>query len=298
MAELDVALSRWGVSLEGEAFASGELELSEFEQAMAASTLVDVAGEAEAAKLRVEAQPNSVFKFYTTDSPTALAAFRIPTKRSTSLPRKVQGIVEHLTIYNRLLALQAPSSFIPDAVDLQFVRLLEPAKLGIAPEAEPLVTDDASDYMMQAGQNLAIAFTHRAPDPLYLYVLAMDGRSLSASVVYPYKAEFSARVKPGETVTIGAGPVYLLEMQAPKEYPSGIDIFKVFVSSKAIEHPDIKLPRLGSSREKLTDLYGSGTRLDRELRRFMTGTEGTAAMPSFDREPWWTVQKTIRITKA
>ncbi|MEO1132077.1 MAG: hypothetical protein AAFX40_05145, partial [Cyanobacteria bacterium J06639_1] len=60
----------------------------------------------------------------------------------------------------------------------------------------------------------------------------------------------------------------------------------------------IKLPRLGTSREKLTDLYGSGTRLDRELRRLMTGNEGTAAMPSFDREPWWTIQKTVRITPA
>ncbi|MEO0853534.1 MAG: hypothetical protein AAFY15_08540, partial [Cyanobacteria bacterium J06648_11] len=93
MAELDGALSRWGVSLEGEAFASGELQLSEFESAIASSTLVDVASEATPAKLRVDAQANSVFKFYTTDSATAIAAFRIPAKRSTSLPRKVRGIV-------------------------------------------------------------------------------------------------------------------------------------------------------------------------------------------------------------
>ncbi|MEO1133617.1 MAG: hypothetical protein AAFX40_13035, partial [Cyanobacteria bacterium J06639_1] len=234
MTEQDVALSRWGVALSGEAFDNNSLQRSDFEEAIASSPLVDMASEPDSSQLRVEARDNSVFKFYRADSAGALAAFRIPTKRSTSLPRKVQGIVEHLAIYNRLLALEAPQSYVPSAIDVQFVRLLEPAKLGVTPEAEPLAANEAGELVMQAGQNLAIAFTHSAPDPLYLYVLALDGRSQSASMVYPYKAEFSARVKPNETVTVGAGPVYLIEVQAPEGYASGIDTFKVFVSSKAI----------------------------------------------------------------
>lgn len=300
MSEPDgAALSRWGVALEGEAFASEHLQMAEFEAAISSSSLIKLADSAASAQLRVEARDNAIFRFYLADNPTALAAFRIPTKRARSLPRKVQGIAEHLAIYHNVLALQATaSSYIDDSIDLQFVRLLEPASLGTTPEAEPLEIDEAGDYVMQAGENLAIAFSHRAPDPLYLYVLALDGRSQSASMIYPYRSEFSARVKPDESVTVGAGPVYLIELQAPEGYPSGIDIFKVFVSSAAIEHPDIKLPRLGSSREEISDLYGSGARLDRELRQAMTGQVGTAAMPSFDREPWWTVAKTVRIQPA
>ncbi|MEM9154665.1 MAG: hypothetical protein AAGB13_06445 [Cyanobacteria bacterium P01_F01_bin.33] len=295
MGEPDVVTSRWGVALDGDAFSSGQLQSSEFEQAISSSSLVELAANPTSADLRIEARANSVFRFYLANQANALAAFRIPTKRARSLPRKVQGIAEHLSVYHKLLELQAPLSYIADAIDLQFVRLLEPASLGKTPAAEPLATDESGNYMMKAGQNLAVVFSHNAPDPLYFYVLAMDGRTQSAAIVYPYKPEFSARVKPGESVMVGAGPVYLIELQVPDGYPSGIDIFKIFVSSAAIEHPEIKLPRLGTLRDELSDLYGTGVCLDRELRKVLTGRQGTAAMPSFEREPWWTMQKTVLI---
>jgi hypothetical protein len=286
------------IAFEGDALDSGEVVRGDLEQTPSESPLLALAASPDDADIVVEAQPNSIFRFYLSDRPVALAAFRIPVKKTRSLPRKVLSILEQIAAYRNLSQLLAPPSYITDVVTLTFVRLLEPATRGSTkePEATPLARNAAGEYQLKHGDNLAITFTHRAPVPLYLYVVSMDSRLQSVGLVYPYRLEFSARIKPKDPVLlVGAGPEYLIQMQIPAGYPDGLDVFKVFVSTSAIEPDILSLPNLGTRTTYSTDLYGSGSRLDRDLRRVVLGQEGTAALPKFDDDPWWTMAEAIRI---
>ena len=288
------------VALLGEAIETGEVVRSDLEAAIADSPLVTLVGDANVADIRVDAQPNSIFRLYPKDQSVALAAFRIPVKKVRSLQRKIRSILEQVAAFKNLSNLTAPESYIEGTVTIDFVQLLEPATRGSLkePEAAVLPTNEAGEHTIAAGSNLAITFQHRSPNPLYFYVVSLDRRLQSAALVYPYKAEFSARVKGQEPVLlVGAGPEYLLEMQVPEGYSDGLDVFKIFVSQSAIEPDIFRLPNLGTRTEAPSDSYGSGARLDRDLRNVMLGETGTAPMPQFGADPWWCTQRLVRVVR-
>ena len=284
----------------GPAIDNGDVSRDGLLEAIAAIPLLVVTDDADSADIRVVAQENSIFRLYERGSNVALAAFRIPVKRVRSLHQKMQRILEQVAAYRNLSALEAPESYIPGVVDIEFVQLLEPATRGSVrePEAAPLKRNEAGEYQLTAGSNLAITFTHRAPNPLFLYIASMDRRLQSVGLIYPYKSEFSARVKPAEPVLlVGAGPEYLFELRVPDGYTNGVDVFKVFVSQSAIEPDVLELPSLGARKDVTTDYYGSGARLDRDLRAAILGATGTAPVPQFTDDPWWTMSESIRVVR-
>ena len=288
------------VLMMGEAIENGEVAKADLVEAIADSPLVIPVDDADAADLRVVAQPNSIFRLYPNDQSVALAAFRIPVKKVRSLQRKIRSILEQVAAFRNLSNLSAPESFIESTVKIDFVQLLEPATRGSLrePEAAVLPTNEAGEYTIGAGKNLAITFQHSSPNPLFFYVVSLDRRLQSAALVYPYKAEFSARVKGNEPVLlVGAGPEYLLEMQVPEGYSDGLDVFKIFVSQSAIEPDIFRLPNLGTRQEAPSDYYGSGARLDRDLRKVMLGETGTAPIPPFGTDPWWCTERLVRVVR-
>ncbi len=253
-----------------------------------------------AADLRVDLAPESIFRFYRGDQTTPLAAFRIPAKRAVNLPRKVVRLLEHLAAFDAVLRIEAPPSYLKDSIEISFVELIEPATRGSTkpPEAQPLAEHESGLPRLTSGKNLAITFSHRLPNPLYLYVVACDSRLRCINLVYPYKQEFSARVRPNEPLLVGAGPEYVVELQTPPEYPFAIDLFKVFISTESIEPLILTMPALGERLEVPSDPYGSGARLDRDLRAAIIGDTGTTPMPSFEDEPWWCFLQPIRVEAA
>ena len=180
------------------------------------------------------------------------------------------------------------------------MQLLEPATRGSLkePAAAPLRTNEAGEYILGGGKNLAITFEHKSPNPLYFYVVSLDRRLQSAGLIYPYKEEFTARVKGEDPVLlVGAGPDYLLEMQVPEGYSDGLDVFKIFVSQSAIEPDIFRLPNLGTRKDVPSDYYGAGSRLDRDLRKVMLGETGTAPIPQFGTDPWWCTERLVRVVR-
>ncbi|WP_156820157.1 hypothetical protein [Synechococcus sp. PCC 7336] len=289
------------VALTGEAIENGEVSKDDLAAAIAAVPLLRVIEDVDAADIRVVAQAQSVFRLYERGQTVALAAFRIPVKRLRSLHQRMQRILEQVAAYRNLAALQAPESYLADTVKIQFLQLLEPATRGSLkePAATPLERNEAGEYQLEAGQNLTITFTHFAPDPLYFYVVSLDRRLKSTALIYPYKSAFSARIKPSDPLLlVGAGPEYLLEMQVPEGYSSGLDIFKILVSQSAIEPDILNMPSLGTRKDVTSDYYGSGARLDRELRLAILGQAGTSPLPQFFDDPWWATEERIRVLRA
>ena len=302
MADLEATMTPapLSVAFVGEAIETGDVAKTDLEAAIADSPLVTLAETEESADMRVVAQPNSIFRLYPKESSVALAAFRIPVKKVRSLQRKLRSILEQIVAFRNLSEIEAPESYIEGTVKIDFVQLLEPATRGSLkePAAAPLRTNDAGEYVLGAGKNLAIAFEHSSPNPLYFYVVSLDRRLQSASLVYPYKVEFSARAKGDDPVLlVGAGPDYLLEMQVPEGYSDGLDVFKIFISQSAIEPDIFRLPNLGTRKDVPTDYYGSGARLDRDLRKVMLGETGTAPIPQFGTDPWWCTERLVRVVR-
>lgn len=302
MAESETTLTPapLSVAFVGEAIERGDVYKADLEEALAGSPLITLIEDVDSADIRIDAQPNSVFRLYPQGQSVALAAFRIPVKKIRSLQRKIRSILEQVAAFRNLSNLSAPDSFIESAVKIDFVQLLEPAKRGSLkePEAAVLPINEAGEYVIEAGKNLAITFKHNSPNPLFFYVVSLDRRLQSSSLVYPYKAEFSARVKGNEpTLLVGAGPEYLLEMQVPEGYSDGLDVFKIFVSQSAIEPDIFRMPNLGTRQDIPSDYYGSGARLDRDLRKVMLGETGTAPIPPFGTDPWWTTEWLVRVVR-
>jgi hypothetical protein len=140
-----------------------------------------------------------------------------------------------------------------------------------------------------------VALTNLAPTPIYVYLIALNNQQHSCSLLYPYQKDLPARLRPNETLLIGSGPKFLLQMQLPEGDSSSTDIFKLFVSGKTIEPSVLQLPSLGQKIDPITDPYGAGSRLDRDLRKIMLGLVGSTPLPDFVEDPWWCQQQSIRI---
>jgi hypothetical protein len=275
-----------------------EIPLPDLERAVAQSPLLSLAEDPQSADLRVEAFPEGIFRFYGRGEANALAAVKIPVKRPQALPRKLQSLLEHMAAYTNLQRLQPPKPFLGESIKVEFFRLVTPASPTTPPEVAPVTTNPAGELVFATGDNLVISVSHTAPDPLHVYVISLDTRRLSSTLVYPYSPDQSAKILPGETLIIGGGPVYTVELQLPPEDTTALDLFKVWVSASAIDPKVMILPSLGLRQEPSSDPYGAGSRLDRDLRQAILGQTGLTPFPDFYRDPWWCCQQGIRTERS
>jgi hypothetical protein len=287
--------SRLTIAITATAEADLPLAIAEILEDLQESPLFIPVTSHEAADLHVEIQANAIYRFYYRGETTALAAFRIPVKKARALPRKLRYLLEHVAAFRNLLNLQAPTEALREAVKIEFLQLKTPASRKTMAEVAPPLTNDNGEILLKSGDNLAIALTNLTPSPIYCYVMAMDPRQQAVSLVYPYQADASARLRPNESVLVGSGPRYFVEMQLPQGISSSADVFKVFVSSSTIQPAVMIMPPLGQRLDPPTDPYGSGSGLDRELRRLLLGLTGNTPLPDFATDPWWCQTQGVRV---
>ncbi len=266
--------------------------------ALVQSPLVEAAQDPDSADLKIVAQSNAVFRFYQAGQTVAISAFRIPVKRAQALPKKLQRIVEHIAAYTNLEALRPQTDALRNAIKVEFLELLEPAKRNSTAEVARLPITDTGDTKIQGGKMLAIALTNQTQSAFNCYVTVSDPRQLSSTLVFPYQPSLPAKLRPGEAVLIGGGPQYFLEMELPEEATLSTDIFRVWVSGTTIQPGILVLPTLGQPLTVTTDPYGSGSRLDRDLRQALSGQIGTTPIPEFTLDPWWCQKQVVQIVAA
>lgn len=265
--------------------------------ALKESAIVTPAEDPDSAALRVQIEANSVYKFYRKEQPSAIAAFRIPFKKPRAIPMKLLRLLEHVAAFGNLLDLQPPNEALANAVKVDFLRLLEPATRRKAAEVAPLTLNEAQEYVLKSGQQLAIALNNQALTVMHVYLIAMDTRQQSVNLIYPYQPDFPARLRPSETLLIGSGPDYLLDMQLSEGETSSADLFKLWITSNPIQPGVMIMPPLGQRQEVPTDPYGTGSRLDRDLRRAIMGKTGSTPFPNFTDSLWWCQQQVVRVNK-
>lgn len=288
--------SRLTVAISVTAEADPPLPVAEILEDLQESPLFMPVDSREAADLTVEIQANAIYRFYYRGETSALAAFRIPVKKARALPRKLRYLLDHVAAFRTLLHLQAPTEALKQAVKIEFLQLKTPASRKATAEVAPPRTNENGEILLKSGDNLAIALTNLTPSPIYGYVMALDPRQQAVSLVYPYQADASARLRPNESVLVGSGPRYFVEMQLPPGISSSADVFKVFVSSSTIQPAVMIMPPLGQRQDPPTDPYGSGSCLDRELRRLLLGLVGNTPLPDFAADPWWCQSQVVRVT--
>ncbi|MEN9224215.1 MAG: hypothetical protein Q6L60_04165 [Thermostichus sp. HHBFW_bins_43] len=272
-----------------------QMPLAELLAALPASPLLTYT-DPEAADLRVELLPDAIYHFYRRGETSALAAFRIPVKKLQALPRKLLRLLEHVAAFDNLMNLQPPSDALSSVLEVEFLQLETPASRSAAAEVSPLVRNDQGQLQIQAGRNLAIALKNNAPTPVHVYVIVLDERQYSVDLVYPYQPDLPARLRPNETLLIGSGPRYLLQMQLPEGMDAAVDRFKIWVSGGSMQPGVMVMPPLGQRLDPPSeDPYGAGSRLDREVRLAILGKSGSTPMPAFVEDPWWCLEQAIQI---
>jgi hypothetical protein len=275
-----------------------EVTLSDLIDSLQESPLLTLAADPEIADLKVVAYDNAVFRFFQAGNPVAVAAFRIPVKKARALPQKLLRILEQMAAYRNLYTLKPATDILKNSTKIEFLRLVVPATRRRAAEVAPLNRNEADEILLKSGENLAISVSNLTSTPLYCYVVVLDPRQQSVSLVYPYKLDQPAKLRPDETILIGSGPDYQVEMQLPEAEPVATDIFQVWISTSSIQPAILLMPPLGQRVDIPTDPYGSGSRLDRELRQAILGKVGSAPIPNFNADPWWSQKQTIRVEKA
>ncbi|MGF1575572.1 MAG: hypothetical protein ACFCU9_06445 [Cyanophyceae cyanobacterium] len=263
--------------------------------ALAESPFLRLAAEGEVADITIQAEANQVYRLQRPGDSVAMAAFRIPVKRARALPLKLQRILEQVAVFGAIAALTPPSDVLSSVLRTEFLQLVEPATRQSEPGVAPLVRSEAEAVQIKSGQWLAITLTNLTDAPLFAYVVVMDPRQQAVTLVYPYTPDMPARIRPGETIVVGSGPRYLIEMGLPEGQTQATDIFKLWVSGQSIQPAVLELPSLGQPYEPSTDPYGSGSRLDRDLRRLITGKSGMTPLPSFETDPWWCQSQSVEI---
>ncbi|MFS8810831.1 hypothetical protein NW814_09910 [Synechococcus sp. R65.1] len=272
-----------------------QMPVAELLAALPASPLLAYT-EPETAALRVEMLPDATYYFYRRGEDVALAAFRIPVKKLQALPRKLVRLLEHVAAFDNLLNLQPASDALSNVLEVEFLQLETPASGSRPAEVRPLPRDPQGQLQIQAGRNLAIALRNRALTPVHVYVTVFDERQCSVGLVYPYQPDSPARLRPSESVLVGSGPRYLLQMQLPEEAETAVDRFKIWVSATGMQPGIMAMPPLGQRLEPPSeDPYGSGSRLDREVRLAILGKAGSTPMPAFAEDPWWCMEQAVKI---
>ncbi len=272
-----------------------QMPVAELLAALPASPLLTYTDPA-AADLRVEMLPDAIYHFYRREEEVALAAFRIPVKRPQALPRKLVRLLEHVAAFDNLLNLQPASDALSSVLEVEFLQLETPASGSTPAQVSPLPRDPQGQLQIQAGRNLAIALRNRALTPIHVYVTVFDERQYSVSLVFPYQPDFPARLRPKESVLVGSGPRYLLQMQLPEGADMAVDRFKIWVSSTGMQPGIMEMPPLGQRLEPPSeDPYGAGSRLDREVRLAILGKAGSTPMPGFAEDPWWCMEQPVKI---
>lgn len=271
------------------------VSLDELSQTLARSPLLAPVPEAETADLRIVMQPNAIVRFYRQTQAVALAAFRIPAKRGQTLVRKILRIAEHIAAFEHVLMLEATTDALRTAVKLEFFELTEPATRMTAAEVKPLPRNEQGSLDIRSGQNLAIAMTNQTQTVLNTYLVVLEPQQYRINLIFPQQPELPAKLRPGQGVLVGGDPKYLLQMQLPEGKTSSTDHFKLWVSGSTIQPSVMIMPPLGQRMDPPTDPYGTGSRLDRDLRQSILGQVGSTAVPDFVDDPWWCQTQMVQV---
>lgn len=238
---------------------------------------------AEQALLRVEVQDGR-FVFLLGDEAVGSARF------SGFRPdRQARLILEHMAGYQNIRALDSTSQLV---MDVEIKRLTQPATKDRPGQAVPLPPESGM-LLFASGRSLVIELTNRSTLPLYFYVLDLD-QDLCMAALYPYSG-FGKPAKPGETVLIGYGPDLVITLSAPRGKPEGTDHLVILGSTATADVLSLGLPPLTGKYAPINDLFGTGSRLDRDLRYALSGKAPDAATPPDSKDDWTVQHRTLLV---
>lgn len=253
-------------------------------QAVDASMLLNP-GEEKAA-IHVEVQDGR-FVFVLEDR--ALGAVRFAGFRPD---RKARETLEHLAGYLNIREIANRYTRLGDALEVKLLRLVEAGTRARPGRGEAInVVEGAA--VIAHGRNLAIEVTNRAEVPLYIYVLDLD-QEIRLAPLYP-PSGYGKPIKPGETLPIGFGPDAVITLSVPKGQNTTEDHLVILGSVGAIDPEALILPALGEKYTPIGDLFGTGSRLDRDLRTALTGQVPEAATALDPKDDWTAVHRTVAV---
>ncbi len=260
-------------------------------EAITLSPLLDLSPEPSSEAIRVVAKPDNVFQIYEPDQEQPLASYKI----KGNIAKEVMLLLEHLAAFRNLSRLPAPANDLSGKLKVRFGQLLRPADRRQPPQYEPLVPDEAhGEVALKAGQNLVIVVTNPTERPVYVYVVALNALQRSASRLYPY-GDASVRLKPTESVAVGSGPDYLITLDLPPGCRSGLDPMKVFLSHASIDLEVLSIPEFGKPYRVPDDQFGTGSRLDLELRCWLSGQPLPPGTSLPESDLWTLVEQSVRV---
>ncbi|MBD2103319.1 hypothetical protein [Leptolyngbya sp. FACHB-261] len=241
--------------------------------------------------VRVQVNAGNVFQLFEPDTTEPIASYKI----KGNIAKQVTALLEHLAAFRNFAALQAPDNGLRGVIKVRFGKLIRAADRRRPPQYEGLVPDEAhGEVALKSGENLTIAITNPTDRPLYVYLVALNGMQRSASRLYPY-SETSTRLKPAESMVIGGGPDYLITMGLPPGCRSGLDLMKVFLSHSAIDLDVLSMPEFGSGYRLPSDQFGTGSRLDLDLRCCLSAQPLPPGTQLSETDLWTLVEQPVRI---
>ncbi len=244
--------------------------------------------EDDRAPIVVEVQDGR-FVFVLEDRPLGVVRF------SGSRPdRKARQTLDHLAGYLNVRTLTNRYTKLGDALEVQLKRLSRAATKDKPGEAEPLPSGETT--LLASGRSLVIEVTNRAPVPLHIYILDLD-QDIRLAPLHPYSG-FGKPIKPGETLPIGYGPEVIITLTTPKNQPEGFDHLLIAGSVGPANISALTLPALGEKYAQIDDLFGAGSRFDRDLRTALTARLPDAATALDPKDDWTAIHRTVQVKKA
>ncbi|MBW4699178.1 MAG: hypothetical protein KME03_15020 [Aphanocapsa lilacina HA4352-LM1] len=248
-----------------------------------------IASEDEAAPAAVEVQDGR-FVFVLDGRPLGAARFA-----GMRPERGALATLEHLAGYLNIRNLTNRYTKLKDALAVELKRLTRESSKDKPGAAEPLAMNgDAT--VIASGRSLVVEVTNQSPVPLYIYIVDLD-QDLRLAPLHPLTG-YGKPTKPGETLKIGYGPEVIITLSAPKNQPEGYDHLVIVGSVGAADLSNISLPALGEKLTAIDDLFGTGSRFDRDFRTALTGQVPDAATALDPKDDWTAVHRTVAVKKA
>jgi hypothetical protein len=208
--------------------------------------------------------------------------------------RKARDTLEHLAGYLNVLNLATPNNRLGLEIDVELKRLSQAATKDKPAQTEPLSVENEA-VLLANGRNLAIDVTNRSQVPLYIYVLDLD-EEIRLAPLHPASG-YGKPAKPGEVISIGYGPDVVITFTTLKGQKESIDDLLIFGSVNPIDPAPLTLPALGEKRLVVNDLFGTGSRLDRDLRTALTGQVPDAATALDPQDSWILLRRAVLVRR-
>jgi hypothetical protein len=208
--------------------------------------------------------------------------------------RKACDTLEHLAGYLNVMNLATPNNKLGLALNVELKRLSQTATKDKPGQSEPLSVEKEA-VLLANGRNLALDVTNRSPVPLYIYVLDLD-EEIRLAPLHPASG-YGKPAKPDEVVNIGYGPDIVITFTTLKGQKESIDDLLIFGSVNPIDPAPLTLPALGEKRLVIDDLFGTGSRLDRDLRTALTGQVPDAATAVDPKDSWILLRRPVLVRR-